>query len=330
MATIRVERLRKYFTVSKKEPGFQGTLRAIFSPRYSVVKAVDDISFSIKEGELVGFIGPNGAGKTTTLKVLSGLLYPTAGKVEVLGFTPWDRSADFLKQIALVMGQRNQLWWDLPAHDTFLLNQAIYEVPKNEFQTRLEELVSLLEVKHLLSTPVRKLSLGERMRMELVASLLHRPRVLFLDEPTIGLDLVAQEKIRDFIAAYNRKVGATILLTSHYMGDIERLASRVLIINEGKILFDGTVAKIIQRWAKEKLIKVLFEREVDLRSLAQVGKVTSFEFPRAEIKVRREVTPTAAAQILQRFPIADISIEETPIEEIVRGIFSAKGGSALG
>jgi ABC-2 type transport system ATP-binding protein len=217
MATISVKGLSKYYQVHQKEPGLSGSIKSLFNRKYYDVKAVDDISFEIGEGELVGFIGPNGAGKTTTLKTLSGLLYPTQGEVSVLGYTPWKRQAEFQKQFALVMGQKNQLWWDLPAIESFILNKEIYEVPKAQYEQTLEELSTLLDVKALLKVQVRKLSLGERMKMELIAALIHSPKVLFLDEPTIGLDVVAQKKMRDFVKAYNLKYKATIILTSHYM-----------------------------------------------------------------------------------------------------------------
>src|SRR3990167_10351654 len=236
---IIVDRLAKNFEVTEKKPGLRGAIDSIISPQKKTVRALRGVSFTLFRSELVGFIGPNGAGKTTTLKTLSGLLYPTSGFVSVLDFDPWNRRPEFLKQIALVMGQKNQLWWDLPAFETFELNRAIYEIPKKEFEENLKELVTLLDLEKLLNIQVRRLSLGQRMRMELVAALLHKPKVLFLDEPTIGLDLVAQQKMRDFIYEYNKKYEATILLTSHDMDDLVDLARRVIVIDEGKILFDG-------------------------------------------------------------------------------------------
>src|SRR5258706_1047905 len=244
---IIVDRLVKNFEVTEKEPGLAGAVKSLFSPKTRQVHAVRGISFTIQPGELVGFIGPNGAGKTTTLKTLSGLLYPTSGFTEVLEYDPWERKPEFLKQISLVMGQKNQLWWDLPAIETFELNRAIYELGTREYQESLKELVDLLDVGKLIKTPVRKLSLGQRMRMELVAALLHKPKVLFLDEPTIGLDIVAQQKMRDFIFDYNRKYNATILLTSHNMDDLINLARRVIVIDEGQILFDGALEELVSR-----------------------------------------------------------------------------------
>ncbi|MBI2035034.1 MAG: ABC transporter ATP-binding protein, partial [Candidatus Levybacteria bacterium] len=245
MSVISVSHLTKHYKVHKKDPGLAGSLRSIFSRKYETVKAVEDVSFSVDEGELIGFIGPNGAGKTTTLKCLSGLLYPTSGKVDVLGFTPFDRKTKFLKQIALVMGQKNQLWWDLPAIDTFLLNKEIYEISKKRFDEVVNDLTKLLDIEEQLRVQVRKLSLGQRMKMELVASLIHSPKVLFLDEPTIGLDVVMQKKIREFLREYNHKYKATILLTSHYMRDVEALCKRVIVINFGKILYDGKLSDLI-------------------------------------------------------------------------------------
>src|SRR3989338_8982134 len=228
---ITLSHLKKYYRVHEKEAGFMGSIRSLFVRKYQTVRAVDDLSFEIAEGELVGFIGPNGAGKTTTLKVLSGLLYPTSGFVSSLGYTPWDRKPAYQKQFSLVMGQKNQLWWDLPAIESFILNKEIYEVPAEKYKKTLDELVDLLEVRDILKIQVRKLSLGQRMKMELIAALIHSPKILFLDEPTIGLDVVMQKKMRDFIKEYNRRFKATIILTSHYMDDVKELCERVIIID---------------------------------------------------------------------------------------------------
>lgn len=324
MFQVKVDHLKKYYQSFERERGFGGTIRSFFKRKYKSVRAVDDISFSIGEGEFVGFIGPNGAGKTTTLKVLSGLLYPTGGFVQVSGFIPWERKEDFLKQIALVMGQKNQLWWELAPMETFQLNRAIYEIPQKAFKKTLDELVELLGVSQLLDTPVRQLSLGQRMKMELIASLLHQPRILFLDEPTIGLDVVAQKNMRDFIKQYNKRHNATILLTSHYMGDVAKLAKRIMIIDHGKIIFDGELEEIVRRYAKQKRIKVILSRDIDIKNLAQIGDLKNYDFPRATLSVPREAVAVAAAQLLQKFPVSDVTIEETPIEEIIRQIF--KGG----
>jgi len=238
---IEVHELTKTFRVAQKEPGLTGAIKGLFSRQYRDVQAVQKISFSVKEGELVGFLGPNGAGKTTTLKMLSGLLHPTSGSAEVLGHVPWKRAREFQMQFTMVMGQRTQLWWDLPAWDSFLLNKEIYEIPQAQFEETIEELSRLLEIQDLLSVPVKKLSLGQRMKAELACSLLHRPRVLFLDEPTIGLDVLMQQKVRHFILEYNKRYKATVLLTSHNMEDISELCTRLILINHGQILFDGSV-----------------------------------------------------------------------------------------
>ena len=251
MPIIDVKNLSKTFKIYKKEPGLKGTLRSFFKRKYEYSPAVKQVSLKIEEGELVGFIGPNGAGKTTTLKMLSGLLYPTRGDLSVLGYTPFDRKPEFLKQISLVMGQKNQLWWDLPAMDTFLLKKEIYEVSDADFKDRVEELSELLDVKKLLHIQVRKLSLGQRMKCELMAALIHRPKILFLDEPTIGLDVVVQHRLRNFIKEYNTKHKATILLTSHYMRDVKHLCDRVIVINFGSIIYDGKLDDLIEKYTKK-------------------------------------------------------------------------------
>jgi ABC-2 type transport system ATP-binding protein len=321
---IIVDRLVKNFEVTQKELGLSGAIKSLFSPKKKTVHALRGISFTIQPGELVGFIGPNGAGKTTTLKTLSGLLYPTSGFVEALEHDPWERKPEFLKQIALVMGQKNQLWWDLPAIETFELNRAIYELPKRDYEENLKELSDLLEIGKLLKTPVRKLSLGQRMRMELTAALLHKPKVLFLDEPTIGLDIIAQQKMRDFIYEYNKKYGATILLTSHNMDDLSNLARRVIVIDEGQLLFDGALEELIGKFAKEKIIKARLGNEDNIKDLERIGKVRKLSFPEVVISVPRETTAVAAAELLQNFPVEDLTIEEVPIEDIIRKVF--RGG----
>ena len=323
---IIVDRLVKNFEITEKKPGFSGAISSVFSSKKKVVHALRSVSFAIQPGELVGFIGPNGAGKTTTLKILSGLLFPTSGFVQVLEHDPWNRKPEFLKQISLVMGQKNQLWWDLPAIETFKLNQAIYEVPKKEYEKTLEELVELLEVKKLLNIQVRRLSLGQRMRLELIAALLHKPKALFLDEPTIGLDLVAQQKMRDFIYDYNRKLGATILLTSHNMDDLVDLARRVIVINDGRILFDGAFEELVNRFAKEKIIKVYLSKEDGMNMIEKIGKVKKIAFPQVILSVPRSTTAVAAAELLQNFPVSDLTIEEIPIEEVIRKVFRGETG----
>ncbi len=321
---ISINHLTKYYQVHKKEPGIAGSIKSLIVRKYEMVKAVDDVSFTIDEGELVGFIGPNGAGKTTTLKCLSGLLYPTGGIVDVLGFTPFDRKNPFLKQIALVMGQKNQLWWDLPAMETFLLNKEIYEIGDDVYKKTLGELIELLEVEDLVKIQVRKLSLGERMKMELIAALIHSPRVLFLDEPTIGLDVVMQKKMRDFIASYNTLHKSTILLTSHYMEDVRQLAGRVIIIDHGKILYDGKLDSLVKKFAKHKVLSVILDEYVAPEKLSEVGELIKYDFPKAVIKVKRGARNVAAAQLLQKFPVDDLNIEEPDIEDIIRDVFTQK------
>jgi len=323
---IIVDRLVKNFEITQKEPGFMGSVKSVFSPKKKTIHALRGISFTISPGELVGFIGPNGAGKTTTLKTLSGLLYPTSGFVQVLEYDPWEKRREFLKQISLVMGQKNQLWWDLPAIETFELNREIYEIPKRDYEKNLEELVDLLEVGSLLTIQVRRLSLGQRMRLELVAALLHKPRVLFLDEPTIGLDLIGQQKSRDFIYEYNKKNQATVLLSSHNMDNLVNLARRVIVIDDGRILFDGIFGELVERFAKEKVIKLFLAQEGDIKKIETIGTVKKLTFPEVILSVPRSTAAVAAAEILQNFPVNDLTIEEIPIEEVIRRVF--KGGLA--
>ncbi len=321
---ILIDKLVKEFVVNTKEPGFFAGIRSVFRPKKKRVLALDNISFSVDEGELVGFIGPNGAGKTTTLKILSGLLYPTSGLVQVLGFDPWEKNHKYLKNISLVMGQKNQLWWDLPAVETFELNRAIYEIPNRDYKRSLDELVSLLEVGGLLNVPVRRLSLGQRMRLELVASLLHRPRVLFLDEPTIGLDVLGQTKIREFLVDYNRRSGATMILTSHNMDDILNVVKRVIVINKGRLVFDGPFHLLVESFARKKVVKIYLSDSADIKKFEQYGKVVKVDFPEVVISVPRETVALTSAEILQNFPVADINIEEEPLEEVIKKVF--KGG----
>ncbi len=321
---ILVSELKKYYQVHQKQPGLLGSLKSLVKREYETVKAVDNISFEIEQGELVGFIGPNGAGKTTTLKCLSGLLYPDDGQVSVLDYNPWDRKSEFLKQISFVMGQKNQLWWDLPPIETFVLNKEIYEIEDNIFDENLDELVELLEVEEIINTQTRKLSLGQRMKCELIASLIHQPKILFLDEPTIGLDVVMQKKIREFVKIYNKRHQATIILTSHYMGDVQELADRVIIIDKGKIVFDGKLEEITRKHTDHKIISVTFSRNVTEKGLQEIGEIKEFNFPKAQIKVKREVASLAASELLKKFPVADLNIEQPPIEDIIRELFTHK------
>jgi ABC-2 type transport system ATP-binding protein len=321
---ISVGNLSKFYEVHQKEPGFRGSLSAFFRRRYETVRAVDDVSFAIEEGEIVGFLGPNGAGKTTTLKVLSGLLFPTAGDVSVCGFRSFERSDAFLRQITLVMGQKNQLIWDLPASESFEVNRAIYEIPHGDYLAVRKELTDLLDLGGVLNKQVRKLSLGERMKCELAAALLHRPRVLFLDEPTIGLDVTMQARVREFLIEYNRRHGATILLTSHYMADVEALCKRVLLIDHGKLLYDGSLEALIERVSSVKYVRILTERPILRAELERFGEVREVDSLKATLAVPRDRTSAIAAQLFQSLPIADVTIEEPEVEEIIGRIFTEK------
>lgn len=320
-AVIWTEHLCKYYKVHQKDPGFIGSLKSFVNRKYVDVKAVDDVSFEIDTGEIVGFLGPNGAGKTTTLKVLSGLLYPTSGRAKVLGFTPSERRADYLRRITLVMGQKQQLNWDLPAIETFLVNAAIYEIPDDQYKKTLGELTELLELEPLLKKQVRKLSLGERMKCELAAALLHRPQVLFLDEPTIGLDVTMQTKIRQFIAEYNERYRATIILTSHYMADVTALCKRVIVIDHGKLLYDGDLQALAEKIAPHKLIRVEFSQTLNGHRLEEYGEVVKLRGQRAELLVPRDATSEVAARMLSQLPIADVTIEEPAIEDVITRVF---------
>lgn len=327
MSVISVNNLSKTFRVFEKESGLRGSIKSLIDRKYHDVLAVDKISFQIEEGELVGFIGPNGAGKTTTLKCLSGLLYPTQGEVRVLNFTPKERKNDFLKQIALVMGQKNQLWWDLPPMESFILNKEIFEIPDDEFNNTINEIIDLLDIRRLLKTQVRKLSLGERMKCELVAALLHKPKVLFLDEPTIGLDVVMQKNVRDFVKDYNHRFKSTIILTSHYMEDVKELCRRVIIIDKGKIIFDGELSEIIKKFADHKTITLILDKELDrsqIENLSYRGRLKEYNYPKLILQVSREDSNKVAADLLENYEIADINIEESQIEDIIREVFSGK------
>ncbi len=324
---ISVKNLTKIYYVPKKEKGWVGLWKNIIQRQYKKIIGLNKVSFKIGKGELVGLIGPNGAGKTSAMKVLSGILYPTSGEISVLGFAPFAKKAEFLKQIVFLMGQRNQLLWDLPAYDSFLLNKEIYEIEDQQFKETLGKLTSLLDCQDIINQPVKTLSLGERMKMELIASLLHQPKVLFLDEPTIGLDLVAQKTIRDFIKDYQRIYQATIILTSHHMEDVRQLAKRVMIIDEGKIIYDGLLEEIVKKYAKEKIITVILENTVDLKELAKIGDIYNISFPMVVFKVVRERLAKKVELISRRLPFIDITIEEEKIEDVIRKIFKNKNTS---
>ncbi len=321
--SIRVRDLRKIYVVSHMEAGAGAALKGLVRRRRSEVAAVDGISFEIAPGEIVGFLGPNGAGKTTTLKMLSGLLHPTSGEIDVLGFVPGQRQAAFLRQITLVMGQRNQLIWDIPAMHTFELNRVIYRIPAEDYRRTVSELSELLDLGPLLSKPVRNLSLGERMTCEIAAALLHRPRVVFLDEPTIGLDVTMQRRIRAFIAEYNRRVGATVLLTSHYMADVETLCRRVIIIHRGRLLYDGELASLAQQFTSHKTIVVqLADCTADM---AAYGEVLSCEDGRFVLRVPKGETARITGRLLADLPVIDLLVEDPPIEEVIERVFAGEG-----
>lgn len=312
---IEVRALTKTYRVPLKEPGFSGSVRSLFSRKWREVQAVKDLSFTIQQGERVGFLGPNGAGKTTTLKMLAGLLHPTSGDVRVLGARPQDRDADFLGRITLVMGQKQQLLWDLPPRETFELNRAMYGIPRTEFMRTLDELVTLLRIEPLLDKPARNLSLGERMKCELTAALLHRPQVLFLDEPTIGLDVEMQVQVRSFIASINQRFGATVLLTSHYMQDIAALTPRLLVIDEGRLRYDGALTDLARRIAPERRVVV---RSIE-PALLPLGFVE--ESGRMVASVPAEEVNALLTRVLAAVPLAELGVEETPLEEVMGRYF---------
>lgn len=320
--TIIVENLSKTYQVPEREAGFGAAVRSFFVRKYKDVKAVQGVNFRISQGEIVGFLGPNGAGKTTTLKMLSGLLHPTGGKATVLDFTPWELKPDYLRSMTLVMGQRNRLSWDIPAADSFLLNQAIYRLPDDEYKATYKQLDELLELEPLMKKPVRNLSLGERMKCEIAAGLLHRPKVLFLDEPTIGLDITGQSNIREFLREYNRRTGATILLTSHYMADVTALCERILIIHHGQLKYDGGISDLSRKIAPFKLIGVRLA-ETNSHDLRKYGTPVQNEedSEKQYIQVKAEDVTRVTSGLLADLPIHDITITDPPIEDVIEQAF---------
>ena len=327
--SVRVEGLRKTYSVPEREGGIRAATRSLVRRRMRTVEAVAGITFRVEPGEIVGFLGPNGAGKTTTLKMLAGLLHPSGGTAEVLGHVPWRREDAFLRRMTLIMGQRNQLAWDIPVADSLELNRAIYDVSREDFRTRVGELVDLLELGELLRKPVRNLSLGERMKVEVAASLLHRPDVLFLDEPTIGLDVTMQRRIRGFIAEYNARTGATTLLTSHYMADVEALCRRIIVIHHGVLLYDGDLTGLVARFAPHKTITVDLEvgapdARAEIAALAERagGHVVEHGVDRSTIRVPRRETAAVTTRLLADLPIVDLVVEEPPFDEVVDVVFS--------
>ncbi len=324
MPVIEVSGLTKTFRTYKKQPGFAGAVKGLFRRQYEQIAAVNHVDFSIEAGELVGFLGPNGAGKTTTLKMLAGLLYPSGGSAKVLGYIPWERQDGYRRQFALVLGQKNQLWWDLPARESLELNAKIYGIPADRFERTVAEMSALLAVGDKLNVSVRELSLGERMKMELIASLLHQPKVLFLDEPTIGLDVVSQKIVREFLRRYNETHQTTILLTSHYMADIQALCRRVIIIDHGKIFFDGKLSEVVDRFADFKLITIQCDGAdaSSTESLLKYGEVLEKSPGSIKLKVKRDRVIAACKGLLDELPVRDIDIEEVPIEDVIRQIFA--------
>ncbi len=317
---IDVTGLRKTFVVPVREAGLRAAVRGLVRRRHRQVEAVAGASFSIEAGEVVGFLGPNGAGKTTTLKMLSGLLYPTAGQASVLGHVPWRREREFLRRIALVMGNRNQLQWDIPALDSYEMQRAIYRIPEASFRRTRDELVELLDLGDLVRKPVRNLSLGERMKAELVGVLLHAPRVLFLDEPTIGLDVTSQKRVRGFVAEYNRRHGASVLLTSHYMADVLALCRRVIVIHQGRILFDGDLGALTARFSASKTISVTLAEP--LEDPGRYGELVAAEGPRVVLKVDRAAASAVAARLLADHQVTDLTIEDPPIDDVIDRVFT--------
>ncbi len=329
MPIVEVENLTKVYRVYQKREGFGAALRGLFRREYKQVRAVDGISFTIDEGEMVGFLGPNGAGKTTTLKMLSGLIYPASGSASVMGFVPWDRANAFRRQFALVMGQRNQLWWDLPAQESFRLHREMYSIPADQFARVLGEMTELLGVGKLVSQPVRELSLGERMKLELIAAMLHSPRVILLDEPTIGLDVVAQANIQLCLRELNERRRTTVLLTSHYMKDVEALCRRIIVINQGKIIYDGLLSGIIEKFGGRKIVRLVMApgqpmpRPEELDGMAQLVEAKP---PVASLRVDRTRVPQVLGTLLSRFTLADVSVEDPPLEDVISEVFKLEQG----
>lgn len=328
MSIIVVQQLSKVYPVAVKEPGFKGTVRHFFRRTYRQVQAVREVSFTLEPGEVVGFLGANGAGKTTTLKMLTGLIHPSSGVVKVAGHTPMERKSAFLHQITLIMGQKQQLIWDLPALDSLRINAAVYGLSDSEYRSRLGELSEMLSLKEQLKQPVRKLSLGERMKAELLAALLHRPQVLFLDEPTLGLDVNAQVAVREFLAEYNQRYQATVLLTSHYMADITALCKRVILIHQGELIYDGSLEGLLERFSPYREVKIELKHsvsdsaEIFQKILANSGEIESIQGLSVRLFVQRDALTNTVAQILAQMDVLDLTVSDPPIEEVIGRVFS--------
>jgi ABC-2 type transport system ATP-binding protein len=319
---IVAEGLSKTYRTYRKEQGLLGSLKGLVARRYALTHAAQEVTFAIEKGEFVGFLGPNGAGKTTVLKMLSGLLFPTSGAARVLGFVPWERKAQFKRQFSLVLGQKNSLWWDLPARESLELNRAIYELDEQQFRRTSDQLIDLLDIRDKLNVMVRELSLGERMKMELIAALIHQPKVLFLDEPTIGLDVVSQKKVRDFLRFYSEENRISTILTSHYMQDIEELCRRVIIIDHGRVFFDGELNTIIERFASFKLLQFTFTR--NYQGAFPESEIVSKTGSSVKLRVARNRVTDVCREILTTCPVRDLSVEDEPIEEIIRHLFGER------
>jgi ABC-2 type transport system ATP-binding protein len=324
MAAIEVQNLNRVYRVFRKREGLLASLRGLWHREYNLVQAVRDVSFTIEEGEMVAFLGPNGAGKTTTLKLLSGLIVPSSGTATVLGHIPWHRENSYRRRFSLVTGQKEQLWWDLAAQESFRLHKEIYRIPTADYDRRLQELTDLLEVGRLMSQPVRELSLGERMRMELIAALLHRPDVLFLDEPTIGLDVVSQRKVQEFLRHYQREQKITVVLTSHYMKDVEALCERAIVINKGAVIHDGPLAAIVDRFSQHKIVELLFADHVDPAELSRYGLLLDSRVPRIRLQIEKHRVSESLAGILAAYNVEDISVVERPLEDVIAELFAAE------
>src|SRR5436190_1069390 len=323
MSAIEARDLTKIYRTYRKEGGLRGAVKGLVRRRYDETRAADAVTFQIEEGELVGFLGPNGAGKTTVLKMLSGLLNPTSGQARVLGFVPWERRDEMKRQFSLLMGQKNALWWDLPAQESLELNRAIYGIENDRFRKVVGGLAELLEVEDKMNVMVRELSLGERMKMELISALIHQPRVLFLDEPTIGLDVVSQKRVRDFLRIYNEEHRIVTLLTSHYMQDIQELCERVIIIDHGKIFFDGPLTDVIDRFSGDKILSLTFDKSVqaDFTAFGEVIEQTPIS---VQLKVPRANVTETCRELLQSCDVSDINVQEIPVEEVIRQLFGER------
>lgn len=327
MPIIEIDNLVKSYRVYQKREGLRAAIQGLFHRQYRTVEAVQGISLRVEQGEFVAFLGPNGAGKTTTLKLLSGVIYPTSGSARVMGYTPWERSNAYRRRFALVMGQKNQLWWDLPSQESFRLHQQIYRIDPLSFQKTLDELTELLSVRTLLGRPVRELSLGERMKMELIAALLHSPEVLFLDEPTIGLDVVAQHNIQQFLRYYQEERRITILLTSHYMKDVAALCRRVIVINDGAIQFDGSLSQIVDDFSTTRLVRLRLAEGQSADGLEQYAQVESIELPKVTLRCQRTNVAKILARILDDFQIEDVAVEDPPLEEVISKLYQEGSSS---